>query len=927
MVLGFNAKKRWDTGCEGRKNVKRNLINVLKAASVAIVVMLGVRHNLAQPYQAEEKAGAVRAKPVVILMEYPDLEFKDVDQQAGRYRKLSGKDFTAAHVDEWLFKDGFYTTCKDEGGRKVMSVREFYKQMTDGRYHFEGEVFGPYMAKHEAAWYGTDRAASDPENVRTGTNQDEGAELVKEAVEALLKNPQRDGKKVRFRPEDFDLETRSPFVTDLSHPDGYRKPSDKAFGKPDGIVDTVIVVHAGVGHEWGGGNLGEKAIHPYRMGFSWFWNWDKKSEDYVTCKVKGRRNKAYEIEDFVLIAQDAALDILDHEHGHVLGLPDLYDTTGSGSEPPVCYWDIMGGGYTGGDVIGSAPASYGAYSREWLQENFKKRKVKQPAWLANKKTLSLKDIGKEGADLYLNQAHDRKTNLKEGYTDMVRINMPDMPHGRYPGMSHEGKSAFYTGNSDNARTSMKVHVSLKGVHDARLQFATCYDIDPGFDFFTVRVNEKGQTKWETLKGSCTTDKLDDWLLKEENCSAKERQERLPGHGITGRSDGWTDASFDLSKYDGKDIDISFCFYSDDNTPGMGLFMDDILVTGSTEKGERKDILKITADHPEGVDLTEGFALGDVVYKTPFRNIRPDSDETRDEHYYLLEWRNMEKGRVDEGLEQVRAYWPEITYNPGLLVWHIDKKWETNQGTPDQGTKTHPGECMVGIVDADQMPVGYWWDVNKNPDDPDWVYKRDTRSDFDMHDAAFSLSREKPFSHKWNAYSITEELPGEDLMVPIFSDDRNYENNSVGRGWEGDDFETGRQWGLRLPHQGLRIFVTKEKADHSGGEIHIMNRNKGGEKVDYSQGLHIESLSKDGNTVTLKALNGNREGGFGKEAYIGFKDGETLVLKGEEGVYAGELAENSQNVEFVILTDQAGNKEALYNAEVCEGYGTDIRIDE
>ena len=282
-------------------------------------------------------------------------------------------------MHEWLFKDGYYKTCEAEGGRDVMSVREFYDQSTAGAYHFEGEVFGPYTAKHNIAWYGTDRAATDPENVRAGSNQDEVGALVAEAAQQIIDNPQRDGKHVSFNADDFDVEARSMFIEDGNHPDGYYKPTDGKFGEKDGVVDTIIVVAAGVGHEWGGGRLGEKAIHPFRMGFSWFWNWDRLPDDEATfthCTIKGKDGKKYQFEDFIAISQDAALDILDHEHGHMLGLPDLYDTTGSGSNPPVNYWDIMGSGYTGSDVIGSAPVGYGAYSREWLQEEFLKREVK-----------------------------------------------------------------------------------------------------------------------------------------------------------------------------------------------------------------------------------------------------------------------------------------------------------------------------------------------------------------------------------------------------------------------------------------------------------------------------------------------------------------------------------------------------------------------
>ena len=300
---------------------------------ISIVLFVLIAINLLSPAVLATSGAAepVVAKPLVIMMEYQDYKFSDIDtKEEWRLRRIPGSEYTKEFVQQMMFGEEYFS----EDEYEFMTLRNYYEQVAGGTFLFDGQVVGPYTAKHNAAYYGTDRN-------NNGTDQDEAMELVREAVQAVAKDSNVDL-------SEFDVENRT---------------GDGKFGVSDGVIDTVIVIHPGIGEEWGGGSLEEAAIWPFRCGFSWY-----QENDFKMEKVVDHSGREWLFDDFVIIAQDSAVDMLLHEYGHVMGLPDLY---GFGwNYPPVEWWCIMGGSYTGKDIAGSMPVSYGGYCREFLQQKF-----------------------------------------------------------------------------------------------------------------------------------------------------------------------------------------------------------------------------------------------------------------------------------------------------------------------------------------------------------------------------------------------------------------------------------------------------------------------------------------------------------------------------------------------------------------------------
>ena len=190
------------------------------------------------------------------------------------------------------------------------SMRTYYREVSYGMFDVEVDVVGPFQSSHTLEWYGEDGTGRDNANGPI-------YEMAREAVQ--LADP----------------------TVDFSKYDGDN----------DGDIDALFIINAGPGQEGGGGPYGSDAIWshqsvivPGEMTDEGVWAWV-----YTTEPDNGR------------------VGVFAHEFGHVLGLPDLYDTDGGGSggnSAAAGDWDIMAGGSWNGG--GNTPAHFNAWSKDKL---------------------------------------------------------------------------------------------------------------------------------------------------------------------------------------------------------------------------------------------------------------------------------------------------------------------------------------------------------------------------------------------------------------------------------------------------------------------------------------------------------------------------------------------------------------------------------
>ncbi|MGI8316658.1 immune inhibitor A domain-containing protein [Halobacillus mangrovi] len=660
------------------------------------------------PDGIEEEAydGEMRTdKVLVLLIDYPDKPHNSLSaDETDMY--YEGEDaYSSEHYQDMLFGDGGWT---GPDGKNYVSMKQYYEQQSGGSYSVEGEVAGWYTADNPAADYG----ANDPQPDGNDVN---ARGLVKEALAKAAADPEVN-------------------IADYDKWDRYDLDGDGNYLEADGLVDHLMVIHSGVGEEAGGGSLGSDAIWSHR------WNLGGVTTlpgTEASVPYWGGQMAAY---DYTIEPEDGAVGVMAHEFGHDLGLPDEYDTQYSGAGEPVSYWSIMSSGSWAGDIPGTMPTGFSPYMKEMLQASaVVDNEGTEGNWLSGEE-LDLKDITSEGSEFLLDEAVTKGTNQ-----DVVKVNLPQKETVINEPAS--GEYEYFSGSADDLHNYLTTTVDLTNATSAEFNFKAWYDIETDWDYAYVTVNG------EPVASDITTN--------------ENPHDSNLGNGITGSSDGWIDASFDLSAYAGQEVEVAIEYVTDAAVSNPGLYADDLSIVVDGEE--------VVFDDAEGEPKfnLDGFTKNDGI--------------KRSDHYYLLEWRSH--NGVDEGLANIRRGDSLMTFDDGLVVWYVDKQYSENW------TGIHPGDGFVGVVDADQH-TNYWSDGAV----------ASTR--YQVHDAAFSLDKtEKMFLDYSNISGITLK-DNYTKRTPLFDDSQNYLNEGL--------VDAGRN----VPEYGLKFRVTGESEDGTVGKVMI-----------------------------------------------------------------------------------------------------------
>ncbi len=245
-------------------------------------------------------------KGVVILA-----NFKDSEMKSGH---------TKATFDELCNS----LNCTVNSG--YPSAGQYFADQSNGAYRPQFDVFGPVDLSRNVSYYGTDNPGEDEGDDQHATDA---------VVEAcILANQQ-----FTINWADYDSNN-------------------------DGKVDFVYVIYAGKGQADGGAAT---TIWPH--------NWDVTSAisyGYCTYTNAQRTLGGKKIDNYAMSSELSGsalggIGTLCHEFGHVMGLPDLYDTSyGSvyeGNKTPND-WNIMDGGSYNAD--GHCPPNYDPWEKDFF---------------------------------------------------------------------------------------------------------------------------------------------------------------------------------------------------------------------------------------------------------------------------------------------------------------------------------------------------------------------------------------------------------------------------------------------------------------------------------------------------------------------------------------------------------------------------------
>lgn len=667
--------------------------------------------NNISSYGLEDTRDKVTNLNVLALMvEYSDLAHNSITSGE---TDMYYENYDKQHFQDMLFGDNGYT---GPNGENFISLKQYYKEQSGGTLNITGTVTDWYTVSKEAAYYGEASESSNDLRPR---------QLVMEALNEMAKDPTID-------------------LSEFDKLDRYDLDGDGNYDEPDGMIDYLIVIHAGMGEEAGGGAQGSNAIWSHR------WNlgglYPITGTEYTDENGNTRPYYAY---DYTIEPEDGAAGVFTHEFGHDLGAPDEYDTNySSASSEPVSFWSLMSSGSWGGVIPGTEPTGISPYSKQIFQNTFGGK------WL-NETVINYNDISKFGTRITLNSA------AQTG--DVLRINLPDLQYNINTPTS--GEYSYWGGkgsSGDRLTNSMVTSIDLTSASNPILNFKTWYDIEEGWDFASIQVRKAGTDTWTAIEGNITT--------TDHNPDAEVQVE----YGITGNSNGWIDGVFDLSTFCGKNIELKFEYDTDAAVYGQGFYVDDIEIIDNGNI-----LLSDNADSDEMFTLN-GFSKDEGIEYIP--------------NYYLVEWRDH--SGVDTSLAHINRLGTLISYDPGMVVWYVNERYDDNWGA------VHPGAGFLSIVDADQRNVRW---INKD------ITTSFASNSYQMHDAAFSMWFGSGFivdaSETYGRIAV-------DFCRRInrtFKDTADYTNSEI------------PTLGTILPELGLNIQIVKQKLDNSSATVKLSIR--------------------------------------------------------------------------------------------------------
>ena len=306
----------------------------------------------------------------------------------------------------------YYTDLLQGSG---LTMKQYYLDQSRNKLNLSFRMVGPYEADHDYAWYGANDLAG---------NDVRAANLVYEML----------GK------------------------------ADADLGPSEGLDNcTVIVIHSGPGEEAG------KSNPPYDINAeNCIWSHRDKLSKHGSSGLAPRAAGGTTFDSFLIVPEynyyhglfEATIGVFCHEFGHVIGLPDAYDT--SYATTGVGQWSLMGGGSWGsvgrdGVSPGADPAPFMAWERlalGWIDEEEIELESGESA------TCSFPDINDASKVLTVKLTDDQYLLFEGKARNMPGTGMYVMETGLMVTQIHKGiLEKYWTANRIN-NTSYRPHGAM-----------------------------------------------------------------------------------------------------------------------------------------------------------------------------------------------------------------------------------------------------------------------------------------------------------------------------------------------------------------------------------------------------------------------------------------------------------------------------------
>jgi immune inhibitor A len=500
LAKKVNAAERFNSR-ETRENISLN--KELKKTQMA--------RSLLQSMPAAEVE--TRVKILAILVDFNDLKYDDNGLTAADTSMFYAS-YPASHYNELLFST---TGFNGPSNQNIESAYQYYQHESGQQFFFTGQVKGWVTTANNASYYGGNDAVTD--------NDTNVGELVIEAVTQLV----ADGVDL----SDYDK-------TDLFDFDG-----DGNVNEPDGIIDHIMIFHASIGEEAGGGNLAEDAIWSHR-------HFVLNDAGNQPATIPGSTIKAF---GYTINPIDAAPGVVVHEFGHDLGLPDEYDIANSDVGSPVSEWSVMASGTWLGFPAGTRPSAFSPYLQERYQGN----------WI-NQHEVNFSTLSRESVSLVSTVNHNA--------VNQIKVNLPPLQFD-FP-VAYAGEYQFYSNKGDMKENSMSFTVNLPA-GTSTLTMKARWDIEQDYDYIQILANDTAITGNHAQSSNQYYSGLGAYISGKSADIA----------GAEGDLN-WVDLSFDLANFAGQNVTIKINYVTDQAEGGYGFVVDEIKITNNSNEIARVD---------------------------------------------------------------------------------------------------------------------------------------------------------------------------------------------------------------------------------------------------------------------------------------------------------------------------------------------------
>lgn len=124
-----------------------------------------------------------------------------------------------------------------------------------------------------------------------------------------------------------------------------------------------------------------------------------------------------------------------------------------------------------------------------------------------------------------------------------------------------GRKSYYSATVQPIRSELVLRYPLRVQDNARFTFKTWFDLEPNYDYFYVQISLDQGNTYSNLGGN---------LSRADNPGGRNL-----GFGITGASNGWQNADFDLSSFKGQDVLLRIRHITEGDVRYGGLYIDQL----------------------------------------------------------------------------------------------------------------------------------------------------------------------------------------------------------------------------------------------------------------------------------------------------------------------------------------------------------------